>query len=50
MRGGKLRFLRFGGSNLAFYFKLQIAKHLVPPRKPNHIEIHAGKTVLAPFT
>jgi hypothetical protein len=50
MRGGKLRFLRFGGRSVAFCFKLQTAKHLVPPRKPNQIEIHAGKTVLAPFT
>jgi hypothetical protein len=28
MRGGKLRFLRFGGRSVAFYFKLQTAEHL----------------------
>jgi hypothetical protein len=28
MRGGKLRFLRFGGRKFIFYFKPQTAEHL----------------------
>jgi hypothetical protein len=32
MKGGKLRFLRFGGSDVVFYFKLQTAKHLSEKR------------------